>query len=577
MPGRPANSFRSLAGVPVLYDRQSPADYGKRGIAVDFHVPQSFEEALDACFAELWNVCPLGRADTILSAGTYANRPGSQHSWGKAMDIDAILWPQRPFVTLDFPTDKVFYTAVEAVLRRHFDYVLTYLYNAAHHDHFHVDQAGRVGFGTASSKTYFVQSLCHNVLGLSVGVDGQWGPETAEGLEHAQRILGVPGDLSELQNWLDFLQAAAERAFFDAISDPVALSVPDSGIRLAMELAGVIEDGMAEHPLRKHALSRLQELADRLGGTRLVEEGDIDPSSGGLLLHVEEEGYAGATAPPSKLGRQLARTVLWDAELLIGPAEARAGAESGWHSKFEGREWRYDGRGVYIREFENGEEPLRTLGEPVTCRRIWELFKPDILQASQRFGVSPALIIMTIATETAVWRAVGFTGPRTFYWEPGVWNRDVQPPFQGDYSAGPMQTLATTARWVIRAQQLPYDPFRVAPPYRQQPRPAPANHPLYDPNTNITVGAAEIKQRWNRSGDDPILVAACFNAGGLYETRTNAWHLRSTNDHLDRAARWFGDACAVLAEEEAQPNALRAASVGGSRKSPQRGRSGRAR
>ena len=155
---------------------------------------------------------------------------------------------------------------------------------------------------------------------------------------------------------------------------------------------------------------------------------------------------------------------------------------------------------------------------------------------------------MTIATEAAYWRPVGFTGPRTFYWEAAVWNRDVTPNFQGDYSAGPMQTLATTARWIIRAQNLPYNPFQVAPAYRQRPPSAPAAHPLYDADTNITIGTAEIKQRWGASGDDPILVAACFNAGGVYESSANAWHLRTTNDHLDRAARWYGDACAVLAE-----------------------------
>ena len=127
MSERPANFFRSLAGVPVLYDRTSRSDYGIRGVPRDFHVPQSFEDALDACFAELWRACPLDRAETILSAGTYVDRRIAQHNRGLAMDIDAILWPQRPFVTLNYPTDKQFYIAVEAILRRHFDFVLTYL------------------------------------------------------------------------------------------------------------------------------------------------------------------------------------------------------------------------------------------------------------------------------------------------------------------------------------------------------------------------------------------------------------------------------------------------------------------
>ena len=71
---------------------------------------------------------PARQCRDDLSAGTYADRPNSQHNRGLAMDIDAIVWPQRPFVTLNYPTDKQFYLAVEAILRRHFDFVLTYLY-----------------------------------------------------------------------------------------------------------------------------------------------------------------------------------------------------------------------------------------------------------------------------------------------------------------------------------------------------------------------------------------------------------------------------------------------------------------
>ncbi|RWO49220.1 hypothetical protein [Mesorhizobium sp.] len=111
-----------------------------------------------------------------------------------------------------------------------------------------------------------------------------------------------------------------------------------------------------------------------------------------------------------------------------------------------------------------------------------------------------------------------------------------------------MQTLATTARWVIEAQSLPFHKFNVAPVYRTRPIPPSAEHPLYDPAINIEIGTAEIKQRWAVTGADPILVAAAFNSGGVYEAQSDRWHLRSHGNHLDRAAQWFGDACAVLKE-----------------------------
>jgi len=221
-----------------------------------------------------------------------------------------------------------------------------------------------------------------------------------------------------------------------------------------------------------------------------------------------------------------------------------------WHSKYGGQEWRYDERGVYLRDHLSGREPLRTRGKPVTCRTIWSLFTDEIMAASIRHDIPVAIIMMVIATETSFARNYSFTGLHTFRWEPHVEVHDVSPPVWGDYSAGPMQILGTTARWIIKAQDLDYDPFQVAPVFEDRPEP-PESLSLYDPAVNIDIGTAVIKHRTSRTGNDPILVAAAYNSGGLYKTTGNAWHLRTTGNHLDRAGRWYGDACAVLKELEA--------------------------
>lgn len=218
---------------------------------------------------------------------------------------------------------------------------------------------------------------------------------------------------------------------------------------------------------------------------------------------------------------------------------------AGWHNKFGGQDWKYDGDGVYLRSYSNGTKPIRSPGTPTTLKAIWDEFGTIIMVMAKKYGMAPEIILMTIATETAAYKAHGFTGPATFRWEAHVWNKDVTPPVQGDYSAGPMQTLGTTARWVIAAQNLPFHPFQVAPVYSVKPA-TPATHPLYDPATNIEIGAAEIKQRLGVTGQDPMLIAAAFNAGGVYENHGNAWHIKTYGNHLDRAAQWFGDACAVL-------------------------------
>lgn len=219
-----------------------------------------------------------------------------------------------------------------------------------------------------------------------------------------------------------------------------------------------------------------------------------------------------------------------------------------WHNPKGGCLWRYDADGVSVKDQSGAAVLLRTRGEPITCRTILKLMGDEIRAASRRHGVPEPLIVMTIAVETGRFRKFAFTGPQTFRWEPGIEVRDVDPPVVGDYSAGAMQILGSTARWLIRSQQLGYDPLVIAPVFRECPDPPPSVHPLYDNAVNIDIGTAAIRQRWKTTNDDPILVAAAYNAGGLYKSSKNAWRIRCTGDHLDRAAAYYGDACAVLKE-----------------------------
>jgi peptidoglycan L-alanyl-D-glutamate endopeptidase CwlK len=217
------------------------------------------------------------------------------------------------------------------------------------------------------------------------------------------------------------------------------------------------------------------------------------------------------------------------------------------HSRFGGRAWRWDERGVHA-----DGRLWRTPGEPATCRAILDLYGDIIVAAARRHGIDPALIVMTIATETGSFRSVGFTGPRTFRWEKHVINRDTTPAFKGSYSAGPMQVLATTARDIIDSRGidygLAYRPLVTAPALRKKPSAPPSSLALYDAAVSVDIGAAVIRRGLALTGNDPVLVAAAYNSGGLYRTRANAWRLRSHGDHLDRAARWYGDACHVLGE-----------------------------
>ena len=102
----------------------------------------------------------------------------------------------------------------------------------------------------------------------------------------------------------------------------------------------------------------------------------------------------------------------------------------------------------------------------------------------------------------------------------------------GRRSAGLMQTLVGTASEVMGREVTAQE--------------------LMDPALSIEAGVRYIARQRRLTGFDPPLVAAAYNAGGLYPPREgdgNPWRLRSTGDHIDRLCRFYGDCCAVAAEE----------------------------
>lgn len=227
MPQPPA-SFTSLAGVPVHYDRPPVSGYGTRGIATRFFSDAGFTAMLERCFQELWQECPLGRAEVITSAGAYVNKAG-QHGAGRAFDLDGIFWSSKNFVTLNDgynAGDRKFYYGVECILRRHFGQVLNFDYNADHRDHFHIDAAQMVGLRKGSTAvTVFVQGVLRRVYGLSVNVDGKWGPATEDALRDAATAAGM-NRVASVTEWQNFLLLTARRCFSGTVKSDVAAFDP---------------------------------------------------------------------------------------------------------------------------------------------------------------------------------------------------------------------------------------------------------------------------------------------------------------------------------------------------------------
>ncbi|HEX5521130.1 MAG TPA: lytic transglycosylase domain-containing protein [Longimicrobiaceae bacterium] len=199
---------------------------------------------------------------------------------------------------------------------------------------------------------------------------------------------------------------------------------------------------------------------------------------------------------------------------------------------YGGQRWKVEHQvGVRV-EGESGVRRSNPPGSPpVTVTRYLEAWGPQLRAAAAAAGIPLELLLMTVATESAArWDGATYTYPPVRI-EPG-YTSDAETPHR--ISVGPMHLLLSTARLVLK-------------------RPKLTRAELADLRTNLEAAARYIADQRGRTGLDPILVAAAYNAGSVADSSRhanpdyrNAWHLRSYRSHLDRAAAWYGDACAVL-------------------------------
>lgn len=217
-----------------------------------------FVEKLERCFEDLWAVCPLGRPEVLTSAGAYVNKKG-YHGLGRAFDLDAIFWQGTTFVTKQRSDYGELYHAVEAVLHQHFGTVLAYDYNAAHRDHFHVDDGQPVGFRPGSrTHTLFVQNVAKRIAGMPIDVSGAWDASTDQALNQLQTQWGLSGPLTTPKNWRRFLQAAAQKGFGGAPAAVVASDREASSPKLALRAVyEAIEEALGDSEERKQVETAL--------------------------------------------------------------------------------------------------------------------------------------------------------------------------------------------------------------------------------------------------------------------------------------------------------------------------------
>jgi len=188
-------------------------------------------------------------------------------------------------------------------------------------------------------------------------------------------------------------------------------------------------------------------------------------------------------------------------------------------------EWRLTPDGIEV----NGKIP-RTEGPPATARKIWRENTAAITKAANRYAIPVELIIACAAAESG-------GNPGALRKEPGYASDETTP---NKISPGIMQTLISTARSATGNKSL-------------------SRTDLLNAATSIDAGTAYMALQRSKTDIDPPLVAAAYNAGGVYleDAPANRWKMRcyplGTGRHIDRFIEFLNDAMAMLDEDGITP------------------------
>lgn len=236
--GEPAPPEMRIDPVPVDVSelqarrRIGPASYvyEVNGRAATYYVAEAFGARLDQ-WAALHRK-HIGQApDEIRSYGAWVR--GASTSWhrsGEAIDLARLRSGGRDLTSLrydqwrDAPAGELrrrlaLYWRTAAGLHHEFADVLTYLFDAAHLNHIHVD-IGRFGperprlIGRSNAQVQAVQAMCRHVWGRTdVDVTGDFDDATRNATTRILEQAGGPGELADSREaWQVFMVATMEHA-----------------------------------------------------------------------------------------------------------------------------------------------------------------------------------------------------------------------------------------------------------------------------------------------------------------------------------------------------------------------------
>lgn len=212
-----------LAGLPLVYE------ISQRRSSFSFEA--GFLGQLEGWLDSYAQGSGLARPDQVWTYGGWTDGGTACDSWhnaGRAFDLARLRlaggdfvscrydrWSAETGAALDQARRQ--YWALAASLHLHFAYVLTYLYNAQHHNHMHLDN-GRSGdqlssFSTRSRvQVQAVQAICTYLWDEPVELTGRWDGATRRASRRVLEQTDVDDDLdSSRAAWSAFLTSSTGR------------------------------------------------------------------------------------------------------------------------------------------------------------------------------------------------------------------------------------------------------------------------------------------------------------------------------------------------------------------------------
>jgi Extensin-like protein C-terminus len=221
VPRSSLDSHRTLAGLPLVYevDRRRTA----------FRFDGAFFTQLESWAGDLAEVLP-SRPQELSTYGSWTDGGSACDSWhnaGRALDVARLTLADGSAVSCRYdqwrslggiPLEEARrrYWALAAGLHQRFAYVLTYLYNAQHANHIHVDN-GRSGPGgsafssRSAVQVQAVQALCTYLWEEPVELTGRWDAGTRTATGRVLDRLGLEDTLDAADSWSGFLGASVAR------------------------------------------------------------------------------------------------------------------------------------------------------------------------------------------------------------------------------------------------------------------------------------------------------------------------------------------------------------------------------